>query len=111
MDINKPKNIDNLSNFERLHVPFVEVPYNLIKGSVFELRVRVGEIMHAMEEEHFITGIELHHDDRLIEKITLGPQMPPKCVFNTVFEENTCFRIVAVCNLHGMWERVVCVRA
>lgn len=107
MEIQKPKNPDNLSDFERLHEPAVEIPYQPIKGDIFELIVRVGEIMHDMGEEHFIQSIELYTDNILLDKVDLGPEVEPKCIFNVSALESTCYRVIAKCNLHGNWEKVV----
>lgn len=107
MEVTKPKNPNDLSDFERTHVPSVEIPYQPMKGSIFELIVRVGDVNHDMEDEHFIQWIELYNDNILLDKVDLGPQVEPKCIFNVSFMENTCFRIIASCNLHGAWEKVV----
>lgn len=107
MEMNKPKNPDSLSDFERTHVPDVEIPYTPMKGEIFELIVKVGEIRHDMGEEHFLKWIELYNDNILLDRIDLGPQVEPKCIFNVSYTQNTCFRIVTSCNLHGAWERVV----
>ncbi|MFH0856878.1 MAG: desulfoferrodoxin family protein [bacterium] len=107
MGAQKPKNSNDLSDFERTHVPSVEIPYQPMKGSIFELIVKVGEIFHDMEEEHFIQWIELYNGDVLLDRVELGSEVAPKCIFNVSFMENTCFRVIASCNLHGAWEKVV----
>ncbi|MFH0854877.1 MAG: desulfoferrodoxin family protein [bacterium] len=107
MEMNKPKNPDDLSDFERAHIPNVEIPYTPMRGDIFELIVIVGEIRHEMEEEHFLKWIELYSDNILLDKVDLGPDVEPKCIFNVSYMKNTCFRIVTSCNLHGEWEKVV----
>ncbi len=106
-DIITPKNPNDLSDFERTHVPLVEIPYQPMRGNVFELIVKIGDVSHEMEDEHFIQWIELYNGNTLIDKIDLGPQVEPKCIFNLSSAENTCFRIIASCNLHGSWEKII----
>ncbi|MFH1191908.1 MAG: class II SORL domain-containing protein [bacterium] len=105
MEVQRAKNPNDLSDTEKMHIPFIEIPYPPIKGDIFELIVRVGEIMHPMSEEHFIEWIELYNDNILLDKVELGPDVEPKCIFNISMLKNINFKIIASCNLHGVWEK------
>lgn len=107
MDIRKPKDPNDLSDFERTHIPSIEIPYQPKKGEIFELIVKIGEIMHVMDEDHFIERVGLYNDNLLLDKIDLGPEVLPTCIFNISFLDNICLRVVASCNLHGKWEKVI----
>jgi len=110
MKIQKPKNISGLSPFEKAHMPFVEIPYTPMKGQIFELITRVGEIIHVMNEEHFIEKIELYNGEIFLDKIDLGPAVFPEYIFNVSFTKNTNLKIVARCNLHGAWEKAIDIK-
>ena len=77
------------------HVPVYEVEEN-------EIVVKVGEVIHPMEEKHYITFITLVTEDRVIRK-DLKPGDEPVVRFpyipgSTIYE---------YCNLHGLWKNYV----
>lgn len=77
------------------HVPVYEVEGN-------EIVVKVGEVIHPMEEKHYITFITLVTEDRVIRK-DLKPGDEPVVRFpyipgSTIYE---------YCNLHGLWKNDV----
>lgn len=76
------------------HVPVVE-----IDGS--NVTVKVGEVEHPMEEEHFIEWIELVVDGKSYRKF-LSPKDTPEAKF---IVEKGYKEIYAreYCNLHGLW--------
>ncbi len=74
------------------HVPIVEE-----KGD--EIIVRVGEILHPMEEAHYIEWIELICNDKSIRHF-LKPGDKPEAKFEKLSNPYT---IRAYCNLHGLW--------
>ncbi len=105
MEAQRVKNPKDLSDTEKMHVPFIEIPYPPVKGDIFEIIVQVGEIMHPMDEEHFIEWIELYNGNILLDKVDLGPEVEPKCIFNISMLKDINFKILASCNLHGVWEK------
>lgn len=77
------------------HVPVYEVEEN-------EIVVKVGEVIHPMEEKHYITFITLVTEDSVIRK-DLKPGDEPVVRFpyipgSTIYE---------YCNLHGLWKKEV----
>ena len=65
-----------------------------------EVRVRIGEVAHPMEEKHYIEWIELIADGVAYRKF-LRPGEEPQAVFRV-----TAQQLVAreYCNLHGLWK-------
>ena len=80
--------------FEK-HVPVYEVENN-------EIIVKVGKIIHPMEEKHYITFVSLVTEDRVIrvdlksgeEPIVRFPFIPSSAIYE-------------YCNLHGLWKNDV----
>ena len=77
------------------HVPVYEVEEN-------EIVVKVGDVIHPIEEKHYITFITLVTEDRVIRK-DLKPGDEPVARFpyipgSTIYE---------YCNLHGLWKNDV----
>jgi superoxide reductase len=68
----------------------------LIEGN----KVRVGEVTHPMDEDHYIEWIEATDKDGTKAKVFLKPGDEPEATF--------CFEPVSAreyCNLHGLWKK------
>ena len=77
------------------HVPVYEIDNN-------ELIIKVGEVIHPMEEKHFIMWISLVTDDKVI-RVDLKPGDEP--VIRLPYIKNAI--IYEYCNLHGLWKNIV----
>lgn len=75
------------------HVPVLE------KGDK-SLKVKVGETLHPMDEDHYIEWIELNVDGRVYRKF-LKPGDSPEVTFPL---RGNSFEVRAYCNVHGLWE-------
>lgn len=75
------------------HVPMVE---KTEKG----VKVKVGSILHPMEEKHYIEWVEIIANGRVYRKF-LNPGNKPEAEFEIKAE-----RIEAreYCNIHGLWK-------
>jgi len=90
MELMKENSVDAA---KEKHVPIVEE-----NGD--EIIVRVGEILHPMEEKHFIEWIELICDDKSI-RYFLKPGDKPEVKFK---KSCSSYIVRAYCNLHGLWK-------
>jgi|SRR3989338_1222806 len=98
MELNKPNDSNNMTDFERKHTPVIEIAND-------KVTVKVGDgIAHPMEEAHYIQYIELFKDGESIEKNKLKPGDKPKAEFENVTLGN--LKAQALCNLHGLWESI-----
>jgi superoxide reductase len=77
------------------HVPVIEK----VNGGVL---VKVGEVVHPMEENHYIEWIEIHAGNKLYRQY-LNPGDKPEAFFK-IDEEVDYAR--EYCNLHGLWRSV-----
>lgn len=75
------------------HVPVVEV---LDDGVL----VKVGEVAHPMQDDHYIEWVQIIVDDKSY-RIFLKPGIAPEGKF-TVPREG--IRAREYCNLHGLWK-------
>ncbi len=75
------------------HVPVIE-------KTKCGYKVKVGEVPHPMEEDHYITMIELRTNDELIRKC-LKPGMAPEAEFYTMSD---IVQVIEHCNKHGFWK-------
>jgi len=75
------------------HVPVIEKIANGYK-------VKVGEVSHPMQEEHFIEWIELITETEVFRKY-LKPGEAPEATFYT---DAVAVTAREYCNLHGHWK-------
>jgi superoxide reductase len=77
------------------HVPVVEK----VNGGVL---VKVGDVAHPMEENHYIEWIEIHAGQKVYRQY-LNPGDKPEAFFK-IDEEVDYAR--EYCNLHGLWRSI-----
>lgn len=76
------------------HIPIIEKADNGIT-------VKVGEVPHPMEEEHFIAFIELCIGDDIYRK-NLNPGEAPEAFFPVCTDSND-ITAREYCTVHGLW--------
>ena len=74
------------------HVPVIEK----IDGGY---KVRVGSVVHPMEEKHYIEWIELIADGKAYRQF-LKPGEVPEAIFKI---EASAVTARELCNIHGLW--------
>ena len=74
------------------HVPVIEK----VEGGI---KVKVGSVLHPMEENHFIEWIEVKEGEKVYRKF-LSPGEKPEAFF-PVSSEN--IKVREFCNVHGLW--------
>lgn len=75
------------------HVPVIEK-----NGD--QITVKVGSVLHPMEEKHYIEFIELMADGKVYRKM-LKPGDQPVATFEVRAEKVSAREF---CNLHGLWK-------
>lgn len=76
------------------HIPVIEVTAQQVK-------VTIGEVLHPMEEAHYIEWIYLE-TTRGIKRVNLKPGEEPIANFSLLKDEEV-LSAYAYCNLHGLW--------
>ena len=76
------------------HVPVVKEEDNIVE-------VTVGETLHPMTEEHYISHIIMETDKGYYVRL-LKPGSEPKTLFKLNNNEKVV-NVYAYCNLHGLW--------
>jgi superoxide reductase len=74
------------------HVPIIE-------KTVTGVKIKVGSILHPMEEKHYIEWIELHADEAVYRKF-LKPAEKPEAEFCVTAKKLSARDY---CNIHGLW--------
>ena len=69
-----------------------------------EVRVRVGKMMHPMEEAHHIRFIDFYIDDKYVDRASTSIHLYPASSFYLKTMGGSKIRMVELCNLHGYWQ-------
>lgn len=103
--IHAAKDLANMSDLEKKHVPMIHIGGTPKAGEAFEVTVWVGEQMaHPSEAEHHIEFIDLYLDDMFIARcdLTWGYTEPKAC-FTVRVDQSGTLRAYERCNIHGDW--------
>ncbi len=104
--VKKPADPGNLSETEKKHIPliFVNKECGLDHGDVCtNVHIKVGEIEHVMETEHFINFIDLYIDKKYLTRTILTPRRQhPAAGMHLNINEGK-LTVVGNCNVHGNW--------
>ncbi len=83
------------------HLPVIEkLPENSQEEASGAI-VKIGEVEHPMEDEHYIEWIEISTSDNKVKRKFLKPGDSPEAKFYTRSGVN---EIRAYCNIHGLWK-------
>ncbi|MEW6356811.1 MAG: desulfoferrodoxin family protein [Planctomycetota bacterium] len=102
------KDPGNMTVMEKKHVPKITVN----PGEPVEVDVVVGEVVHPMEEGHYITWIDVYLDGKKLSRTTLSPVVMAPCVTVKLAPKTSgMLTVVEECNLHGIWKNCVEIKA
>ncbi len=68
------------------------------------IMIKVGEIEHPMEENHYIEWIEVITKDGKYLRQSLSPGIKPRALFKGVSLQDIS-KVREVCNIHGLWSK------
>jgi superoxide reductase len=104
--IKKPADAAALTEGDKKHIPQIVVvkECGLIPGGgCVDVHVKVGEIEHVMQDNHYIRYIDYYVDHRFISRVWLSPNVcHPAAGLHLNVSEGTV-TAVENCNVHGNW--------
>ena len=71
-------------------------------GQCTEIKAKVGELVHPMIPEHYITRIVFYADNEYIAHVSLTPQLKPLGSVSLNIADKK-ISVIAQCNIHGNW--------
>ena len=102
--IKQPEDLENKTDLEKKHIPLIKVnkSCSFVEGCT-DLHVKMGEIIHPMEEKHYIMFIDFYLDEEFISRLKLTPRhmKPAGCLHLDASEGK--LSVIEHCNLHGNW--------
>ncbi len=105
--VNIPKDPNNMTDLEKMHVPVISAPMRVKKGEKFEVTIEVGKLMaHPNEPGHYIEFIELYADHTYLARVDFTAKNTwPVANFTLSLDHiHKSLRAYEHCNLHGVWE-------
>jgi len=103
--INEPKDAANLSELEKKHIPVITVvkKCGLIPEGCQDAHVRIGEVQHPMQPEHYINHIDFYIDKEFIARVHLTPEKLNPAAALHLKAKSGKLTAIDLCNLHGAW--------
>lgn len=87
------------------HIPAVSVNTScsyIPENDCTDVMVRIGEVLHPMQEQHFIRFIDCYCDYRYLGRMYLTPGMNPAACFHLT-DSGKKITVVENCSIHGYW--------
>ncbi|MBN2406475.1 MAG: hypothetical protein JXJ19_02150 [Elusimicrobia bacterium] len=100
-----PADPGNMTELEKKHVPLITVnrSCSLAEGCL-DVHARMGEIVHPMLPEHYITFVDFYLDDKFLARLHLTPEKlnPAGCIHMKAGGSGK-LTVIESCNIHGKW--------
>jgi len=102
--INEPKDADNLEELEKKHIPVLnfEEKCSIDEDDCSYLHVKIGEIVHPMEDDHSILFADVYVDNNFVSRVHLTPNLYPFFGLHLKTKSGKV-SVVELCNKHGKW--------
>jgi len=103
--IKTPKDANNLTELEKKHIPVISIvkKCGLIPEGCQDVHVKIGEVQHPMQQEHYIMHIDFYIDKEFISRVILTPDKLNSAVALHIKAPSGRLAAVELCNLHGAW--------
>ena len=103
--IKTPKDAGNLTELEKKHVPVITVvrKCGLMPEGCQDVHVKMGEITHPMQKEHYIVHIDFYIDKEFVARVHLTPEKLNPGAALHLKPGGSKLTVIEFCNLHGNW--------
>ena len=103
--IKKPADPKNLNDLEKKHIPVIEIQRqcNLAGPGCVDANIKVGQVLHVMEPNHYIMYIDLYIDYDFVGRYHLSPEKLNPALGIHLKTNAGKLLVLENCNLHGRW--------
>ncbi|MBU4345932.1 MAG: hypothetical protein KKH29_01225 [Candidatus Omnitrophica bacterium] len=103
--IKTPQDVNNLTELEKKHIPVITIvkKCGLIPEGCQDMHVKIGEIQHPMEPQHYIMHIDFYIDKKFISRVILTPDKLNPAASLHIKAPSGKLAVIELCNLHGAW--------
>ena len=107
--VKTPKDANNLTELEKKHIPVITIvkKCGLIPEGCQDVHVRMGEIQHPMQPEHYIKHIDFYINNEFISRVILTPDKLNPAAALHMRSTSGKLTVIELCNLHGAWIKEV----
>ena len=101
-----PVDPENPTEFEKKHIPVIQLDRACTSGSggaCTDVHIKIGEIEHVIETEHYINFVDIYIDRKYFSRILFTPKRIYPSVHLHVNADKGMFSVIAHCNVHGNW--------
>ncbi len=108
--LKNPIDPDNLTELEKKHIPVISLDSSCSatsEGTCMDVHIKVGEIQHVMESEHFIDFIDLYIDKKYISRVVFTAKKMYAAVHLCLNTNSGVLSVIAHCNVHSNWRSKV----
>jgi superoxide reductase len=95
----------NLTELEKKHTPVISInkQCGLVESGCIDVNVKIGQILHPMEDKHYITYIDIYVDHNFVARYHLSPEkLNPVLGLHLKISQGRLI-VLENCNLHGRW--------
>ncbi|MCM8795871.1 MAG: hypothetical protein NC928_04235 [Candidatus Omnitrophica bacterium] len=108
LDINaikNPQDPNNLNELEKKHIPVIDIrkECGLVDTGCVDANIKVGRVLHVMEEKHFIMYIDIYLDDNFLARYHMRADKVNPVLGIHLKVSSGKLLALENCNLHGRW--------
>jgi superoxide reductase len=102
--LKQPADAKNQNDLEKKHIPAIEIKRQcaLTGLACVDAQIKIGQVLHVMEEKHWIVYIDLYLNYKFIGRYHLSPELNPALVIHLKALSGELV-VLENCNLHGRW--------
>lgn len=103
--INEAVDSNNLTEGEKKHIPVITIvkQCGLIPQGCQDAHVKIGQIQHPMQKEHYIQHIDFYIDNEFLSRVILTPEkLNPAAALHLNVTEGK-LTAIELCTVHGAW--------
>ncbi|MBL7068389.1 MAG: hypothetical protein ISS34_00835 [Candidatus Omnitrophica bacterium] len=99
------KDTNNLTELEKKHIPVITVlkECGLIPEGCMDVHVKMGEIKHPMQADHYIVHIDFYIENEFISRVILTPDRLNPAAALHLNAKSGRLTVIELCNIHGAW--------
>ncbi len=103
--LKKPADPKNLTEGDKKHIPVfvVKRECGLVDKACVDVYVKIGEILHVMEEKHWIMWIDFYLNQKFLARYTMAPTGVNPAVGIHLKDPRGTVNAIESCNIHGKW--------
>jgi superoxide reductase len=94
----------NMTDMMRKHTPVIDAPAKVKANQPFAVG-GIDGVEHPNVLGHWINSVVVYAGDRPLARVEFAPAVSqPQTTVSIALEQSATLRVLASCNMHGLWE-------